>query len=353
MNTRRSLVGLASLVLIVTAGLPAWSSAKGGPCAPSTPQYCPPPAVKTGPAKHVTSTSATLTGTVNPNGSATTCYFEYGLTNKYGSTTPPQNEGSGTKPKQVSATVTGLTPQTVYHYQLVCSNLGGRATGGDRKFKTHSAPRKPGPVRTGKAKHVTSTSATLTGTANPNGSPTKCWFEYGRTQAYHSTTTPQSIGSSDKARSVSATVTGLMPKTVYHYQLVCRNAGGLRTGGDRRFETSNQIRIRGSRTILVDSKGTFTVLLHCNGNHSCVGTLTLTGRGGTALAQPVHYVIRPHTTGQVQMTLSSAALQSIKKRHHLAGRLRARDLDGSSASRRVHLRTRHGKHTKHGPLSTR
>src|SRR5437763_16536348 len=100
------------------ASLPALSGAQGGVCSPSTPQYCPPPKVRTGPAKHVTSTSATLTGTVNPNGSATTCFFEYGKTKAYGSTTPTQDVGSGTKTVHVTATVTGLTPNTTYHYQL-------------------------------------------------------------------------------------------------------------------------------------------------------------------------------------------------------------------------------------------
>ena len=45
------------------------------------------PAVTTSPATSITSTNATLNGTVNPNGAATTAYFRYGLTTSYGSYT--------------------------------------------------------------------------------------------------------------------------------------------------------------------------------------------------------------------------------------------------------------------------
>src|SRR2546423_15391355 len=46
------------------------------------------PVVSTGGVPAVTATSATLTGTVNPEGEATTYYFQYGTSTAYGSTTP-------------------------------------------------------------------------------------------------------------------------------------------------------------------------------------------------------------------------------------------------------------------------
>ena len=50
----------------------------------------------TGAATGVTSTTATLGGTVNPSGIAATYAFQYGTTTSYGTTTPAQSAGSGT-----------------------------------------------------------------------------------------------------------------------------------------------------------------------------------------------------------------------------------------------------------------
>ena len=52
-------------------------------------------------------TSITLTGSVNPNSSATSYWFEYGTTSSYGSKTAPVDGGSGSTESQVSALVSG------------------------------------------------------------------------------------------------------------------------------------------------------------------------------------------------------------------------------------------------------
>lgn len=230
---RRSLFCSAALALMLAGGGPALTSAAGGPCSPKTPQYCPPPKVKTGKATGVTATSATLTGTVNPNGSATTCSFQYGRTMVYGSATPTQHVGSGSKTVNVSAPVTGLTPSTTYHFQLVCKNLGGQARGGDGKFKTAGAPT----VTTGRATHRTRSSLTLSGTVNPHGSATRCSFHYGRSQRYGSRTKVRNVGSGTATETVTARVGGLKPQTAYHFRLYCANAAGTTSGGDRRAQT--------------------------------------------------------------------------------------------------------------------
>src|SRR2546421_22235 len=96
------------------------------------------PVVSTGGAASVTATSATLTGTVNPEGQATTYYFQYGTSTAYGSTTPSPaaNAGSGTMNVNVSAAAGSLTPNTTYHYRLVATNASGTSTGADHMFKT-------------------------------------------------------------------------------------------------------------------------------------------------------------------------------------------------------------------------
>src|SRR5947209_5577976 len=83
------------------------------------------PTVATGGAKSVTATSATLTGTVNPNGESTSYHFEHGTTTAYGSTSPTGDAGSGTKNVNASEAISGLAPNTKYHYRLVASNSSG------------------------------------------------------------------------------------------------------------------------------------------------------------------------------------------------------------------------------------
>ena len=83
-------------------------------------------------------TEAVLNGTVNPKGIATTYQFEYGATTSYGSKAPAsaKSAGSGTGNVKVSETLTGLKPQTTYHYRLVASSAGGTGYGEDLTFTT-------------------------------------------------------------------------------------------------------------------------------------------------------------------------------------------------------------------------
>ena len=98
-----------------------------GPTATSTP-----PTVVTGSPSQVGQSSAVLNGTVNPNGKATTYYFQYGTSSAYGVQTTPANAGSGSGNVGVHATITGLTPGATYHYRLVAQNAGGTSDGADQ-----------------------------------------------------------------------------------------------------------------------------------------------------------------------------------------------------------------------------
>jgi hypothetical protein len=97
------------------------------------------PSVTTGRATNVAKNSATLNGTVNPNGMATTYYFQWGLTSSYGNATSTQSAGSGVSNVAVSANLTGLTPKTTYHYRLVATNSFGTSYGADMTFRKSNA----------------------------------------------------------------------------------------------------------------------------------------------------------------------------------------------------------------------
>jgi DNA-binding beta-propeller fold protein YncE len=101
-----------------------------------------PPAVETAGSMIRTATTATLTGRVNPRGSATSFHFEYGDQGPCASNpcaaTPPQPVGAGQEIRLVEQEVVGLQPDTTYHYRLVADNGNpdGPTSGEDRTITT-------------------------------------------------------------------------------------------------------------------------------------------------------------------------------------------------------------------------
>jgi hypothetical protein len=103
----------------------------------------PAPAITTGSTTTVTCCSATLNGTVNPNGQSTEYYFEYGTTTSYGSSTPIESAGSGSDGVSVKAVIKGLFPSATYHYRLVATYMAGTIYGSDQSFVTEKAKSMP------------------------------------------------------------------------------------------------------------------------------------------------------------------------------------------------------------------
>ncbi len=104
--------------------------------------YLPLPSVTTFAATEITSESATLNGTLNPNGGGVTeCRFEYGTTMLLGSSAScTKLPGSGTSAVEVSARVTGLEENTPYYFRLVARNPGGVSSGLEELFTTPGPP---------------------------------------------------------------------------------------------------------------------------------------------------------------------------------------------------------------------
>jgi hypothetical protein len=87
----------------------------------------PAPTVSTNRASDVAAWQATLNGHVDPNGLATTAWFQYGPSTGYGPATPA---GADTRPVPAAATVS-LAPNTTYHYRALASNGAGTSVGAD------------------------------------------------------------------------------------------------------------------------------------------------------------------------------------------------------------------------------
>lgn len=192
------------------------------------------PTVTTGAASSISTTGATLNGTVNPQNKSTSWHFEYGTDITYGTSTPGASGLTGTTGQAVSDAITGLQPGTTYHYRLVGTNSSGTATGGDQTFTTLGPP----VVSTGAATTISQTGATLNGTVNPGGQATDWHFELGTTTAYGQNSPNAGAGSGQTASAVSAAVSGLAPNTTYHYRVVASNASGTVAGQDQTFTTA-------------------------------------------------------------------------------------------------------------------
>jgi hypothetical protein len=158
---------------------------------PAAAQAAGKPVVTTGAAADVAQQTVTLTGTVAPNGAASTYFFQYGPTKLYGAVTPT---GAAPKKATVTAPVAGLAPATTYHYRLVAHNAHGTTTGKDRTFKTQPQPlgvtlaATPNPVPFGGG---TTLGGTLTGTGNANRAVVLQSNPFPYTQGFANAANPQ------------------------------------------------------------------------------------------------------------------------------------------------------------------
>ena len=192
-----------------------------------------PPAAVTSAASSIGTTSAKLNGSVDPNGRATTFYFEFGTSTAYGTKTSSSSAGSGSSSTNVSKAVNGLNSGTLYHFRVVATSDAGTVAGSDRTFTTESAPA----AVTGVAAAVGPTSATLGGSLNPNGHSTSWYFEYGKSTSYGSRTSSRGAGSGTATLAVSAGIANLTPGATYHFRVVASSSLGTTRGADATFVT--------------------------------------------------------------------------------------------------------------------
>ncbi len=186
-------------------------------------------------AKNVTKTSATLTGTVNPNGVPTSYWFWYGKSKSYTTHTPGHTGIQGTNSIAVSDDITELTSNTMYYYKISANNIKGNVDGEDKTFTTSAVLQE---VATGTAASITSSAAALTGTITPNGLSMTWWFDYGKITNYGQQTSGMQEASVSGTLAVSRNITGLTPGTTYHYRIASQTSAGTVYGADKTFTTS-------------------------------------------------------------------------------------------------------------------
>jgi phosphodiesterase/alkaline phosphatase D-like protein len=256
------------------------------------------PAVVTAPAGALGPTSATVGGTVDPNGGSTGWWVEYGGSTRYGSRTDTKSAGSGTEPLGVSLRLTGLRAGVTYHFRLVAANDLGTTRGADRSFRTDLAPS----VATGGVDGISVSSARVSGSVNPQGRGTAAWFEYGTTAALGSRTGDQSAGFAKQSARLYAQLTGLQPGTRYYYRVAARSDAGSTVGQTRSFTTTagplvvtGPVQVSGVAVVLtgtVDPVGRATSWWFELGPTTTYGTTTVvknagSGRGAVAVNESV------------------------------------------------------------------
>jgi phosphodiesterase/alkaline phosphatase D-like protein len=251
-----------------------------------------PPTAVTDPASAVGSTTSTLNGTVNANNTTTTVTFEYGLDTNYGQTvTADQSPVTGSTSTAVSSGLTGLAPNTTYHYRVVAQNTGNTVNGADMTFTTGPLPPT---ASTDAATAVTSAGATLNGTVSANNDSTTVTFEYGTTTAYGTTVTAdQSPVTGASSTAVSRAITGLTANVTYHYRAVAQNSSGTTYGADMTFFTGSAPPTAATGTASSISSTTATLNGTINANNASTtvtfeyGETTGYGRTATADQSPV------------------------------------------------------------------
>jgi hypothetical protein len=107
----------------------------------------PPPTVTTQAANAISATTATLNGTVNPNGwQLTSCGFSLSPAPAGITVFPcPQQLGAASDAAAVSATAAGLTPDTTYTVTLMADSIQGSSNGAPVTFTTSAAAVSTGP----------------------------------------------------------------------------------------------------------------------------------------------------------------------------------------------------------------
>lgn len=237
---------------------------------------------------NVTSNSATITWNTNILSDTS---VNYGLTSSYGS-----QQSDAASVISHSITLTGLNSATTYHYQCASTGPCGTTTTADLTFTTDGCA----PLLTGiTATAITNTTATITWTTSD---PADSAVNYGTTGTYGSQQTNPALVTSH-----SVTLTGLSPKTTYHYMCSSTNACGLRSSVDYTFVTNgppviSNLRISGIRASNAMISWTTDTAADATVNY---GTTTAYGDQQAAAGQTTSHVmllqnLTPNTTYHYQ-----------------------------------------------------
>jgi DNA-binding beta-propeller fold protein YncE len=300
------------------------------------------PVVLTESPVEVQPTSATLAGTLTPNGEAH-WFFEYGETTSYGTVVGPEGPLSGPLAIPVAAHVEDLVPNTTYHYRLGAYNVQDASSpvkGADVEFLTPAIP----PVISAEtASALDPRSMALDATIEPEHSATTYRFEYVEVAHYcEACADPYeygegvlaapvegeaSAGSGVGSVTVSQQLEELTPNTTYDYRVIATNQAGSEAGANQRFTTEPPLLPQVSTEPAVDVTQTTATL---TGTIDTRGMRTNYGFAiGTAPGEETTVLLAeaPEGAGPELVTFTVRGLAPNTTYHY---RLVGSDIDGSS-----------------------
>ena len=201
-------------------------------------------------ATEILPSSATLKATLNPEGHPTHYSFQYGADETYGQQTPEGSLPASFENSEIEAPLTGLIPDTTYHFRVVASDEGDSQCpetaeectvhGPDTIFTTLPAVG----IEAQWASEISAHEATLHAQLNPLGVKGSWWLEYGASPCAQGGCARAAEGefpAGSEEIALLVALSGLQPARTYHYRFVAEDQRGGATyevlGPDRAFTT--------------------------------------------------------------------------------------------------------------------
>ncbi len=219
------------------------------------------PDVASEPATAINTTGATLHGLVEPDlahggGDVTSCQFEYVSeqafqAHGYEHAATAACEASRPLPyperEPVSAAV-ALSPSTSYHYRLLAADAAfpTEANDGEAEVRSEETLTTLGPPSVdAQSSSATAARATLTAQIDPHGFNTTCTVQFVDESEFlasgyehaASVACNQGLGAETSDQPATATLSGLLVGSGYHYRFLASNEQGTTAGADETFAT--------------------------------------------------------------------------------------------------------------------